>query len=172
MKLLISEHKIKGCCKRIAREISQTYRTSKNEINGVVLIGIANGVLPFLVDMSREIAADVPVEIDLVHCSSYTGMFKKGKVKFSKLPSTDLTNKLVIIVDDIVDSGDTMTAVSHKLLKFKPKAIQTCCLLKRKSCKSYLHYLGRVVDDGLWVIGYGLDDDGLKRNMKQIYIKQ
>jgi len=171
MKELIADYKIRRYCKRLANEISADHHTN-GQSEEIVLLGVMNGAMPFLVDLSRLIDPKIPVIIDTVKCSSYTGMFTKSKVKMSKAPDNDLSYKTVIIVEDIVDTGDTMTFLVNKLnSKYNRIDLKVCSLLKRRDCRFRVDYLGRIVDEGLWLIGYGLDDDGFKRNLKSIFIK-
>lgn len=171
MEILIPEYKIRRYCKRIAKEIRQEWINNSIDYDGIVLVGILNGAMPFLTDLSRYIHNEIPVEIDTISCSSYTGIFMKSKIKFHKAPTSNLENKLVIIVDDIADTGDTLIAVQERISREFPTQIQTCCLLKRKSCKLDITYLGKVIEENLWVVGYGLDDNQLKRNLRDIYVK-
>lgn len=172
MKKVIDRKQIKKYAEKVASEISEHHRLDAAYWEQpIVLLGVLNGALPFLVDVMREIDEDIPVHIDTVKVSSYNGIFTRGKSKMQKMPSTDLTNRTVIIVEDIVDTGETMDFLTKKLKKrYKNIRIRTCSLLKRSNCDYRIDYLGRVIPEDWWVVGNGLDDaDGTKRNLKNIF---
>jgi len=113
------------------------------------------------------------MQIDTIQCKSYSGMFVREKVKITKKPDLDLNGLRVIIVEDIVDSGETITAIKKYLNKSYKEisSIEVCSLFKRDGCDLYLEHLGRVVPDGLWLYGYGMDNDQLDRNIPEVMIK-
>lgn len=172
MEKVIDRKQIRKYAKKVASEISEAhYNDQLYWKKPIVLLGVLNGALPFLVDIMREIDTNIPLNIDTVKISSYNGVFTKGKCKMQKMPTGDLSNCTVIIVEDIVDSGETMEFLVKKLRKkYKNIRIKTCSLLKRSNCTFHVDYLGRVIADDWWVVGNGLDDaDGTKRNLKDIF---
>lgn len=139
--------------------------------NPIVLLGVLNGALPFLTDLSMRISG-IPLMIDTVKCSSYTGIFTKSKVKVTKKPDLDLNNKTIIIVEDIVDSGDTINELIKFIYKnYKNTRVEVCALFKRETLSFRLQYVGRVVPQGVWLYGYGMDNDQLDRNLPRVMIK-
>jgi hypoxanthine phosphoribosyltransferase len=170
MKKLISQIRIKNYCKKIAAAIEEDYVVTHNR--PLVLVGVMNGGLPFLVGLGQQFDSDLDIVIDTVQCGSYTGIFQKGKFKITKMPDNDLSNSFIVIVDDIVDTGETMTKLVKTFQsKYPNSIIKTCSLLKRANTDYHVDYIGRPIKEGLWLVGFGLDDNGIKRNLKDIYVK-
>jgi len=176
MKKLIGNHKIKKHAKNVAAAIEKDYTIRslhKGKYNRpLVLVGVMNGALPFLMEVAQNIPEDISVVLDTVKCGSYTGMFKKGKFKLTKMPDNNLSGCHVVILDDIIDTGETMIELVKRFeKKYKDCLVQTGALLKREGTAFRANYLGQQVRKGLWLVGYGLDDNGAKRNYKDIYVK-
>lgn len=135
----------------------------------VVLIPILTGSIVFVADLIREMPLKLSIEV--VGVSSYPGksMESKGVSIRHELPR-GLAGKHVIIVDDILDSGQTLDVVSRLVLEQKPSTLRTCVLL-RKPGKAKVHaeadYVGFDIPDE-FVVGYGLDYDGFYRNYPEI----
>lgn len=148
--------------KKVAGQIEDDFIDSDNPI---VLLGVLNGAMPFLNDVMMNISK-VPVEIDTIRFKSYYGIFTKGKKKFTKDPELNLSNRTVILVEDIVDTGDTINMITKRLKKrYKGIDIKVCSLFKRHECPTHVDYLGRIVPKDLWLYGYGMDNDELDRNI-------
>ena len=113
-KQLISEKSIREKVNQIADEISDSY---PNQVP--ILIGILNGSFIFVSDLARAISIDC--EIDFIKVSSYSGTKSKGTIHLRKDISADITDRHVIIVEDIIDSGLTIKFIYDRLLDAKPK---------------------------------------------------
>jgi len=134
----------------------------------IILVGVLNGSFIFCADLMREIK--VPVEIEFVSLSSYEGTESTGQISFRLDVKQSLENKNIIVVEDIVDTGLTITWLMKHLKLKQPKSLKLCSLLlKRARLKAEVHidYLGFEIEDK-FVIGYGLDFDGRFRELPYI----
>ena len=148
--------------KRIAAEINRLYNGKK-----LLFIGILNGCEPFLNDLSNKIT--VPYKIDYLKISSFIGT-NRGKLIFKKdIDKRVLVDKIVFIVEDIVDSGNTITYIKKYFKNnflVKPKIIS---LLVKKKTKRLCDWYGFEIENK-YVIGYGMDINNLFRDLNDIYI--
>jgi hypoxanthine phosphoribosyltransferase len=164
-KLLISEEKIQN---RIAEMGSEMYNDFKDE--KPILIGVLNGGFIFLADLIRNINIDL--EIDFIRISSYGDAREStGHIKVLKPLSADITDRPVVVVEDIVDSGLSIEFLENMLSAFNPKILKFATLLNKPSKNQInipVDYIGFNIDDK-YVVGYGLDDTQFKRNLRSIY---
>lgn len=135
-----------------------------------VFIGVLNGSFIFLADLIKEI--HISSEVSFVKVSSYEGEKSKGKIKKEIGLQMSLKDRDVIIVEDIVDSGKTLQYLLKMINKENPASVNVCTLLlKPKSLKIQIDeitYVGFEIPDE-FVVGYGLDYNGLGRNLRDIY---
>jgi hypoxanthine phosphoribosyltransferase len=133
-------------------------------------IGVLNGSFLFIADLLKEIS--VSCEVGFIKVSSYKGTESSGSLKQAFGLPEDLNGRDVIIVEDIVDTGFTLDYIIAEIKKQSPASIKVCALLlKPKALKSpidELEYVGFEIEND-FVVGYGLDYDGLGRNLKDIY---
>jgi len=161
---LISENLIQDKVKEIAVDISQKYAGE-----APILIGILNGSFIFCADLIREL--DIDCEIDFIKVSSYMGTESVGTVKLRKDISADITNRHVIIVEDIIDSGLTIKFIKDRMLEAGPKSVAIVTLLMKPDIAKLdfkIDWVGFEIPPE-FVVGYGLDYDQLYRNLKAIY---
>ena len=135
-----------------------------------VFIGVLNGSFIFLADLVKEIT--ISSEVTFVKVSSYEGVKSTGKIKKEIGLQMSLKDRDVIIVEDIVDTGETLRYLLDMIYKDKPASVIVCTLLlKPKSLKSKIDeicYVGFEIPDE-FMVGYGLDYNGLGRNLKDIF---
>ena len=135
-----------------------------------VFIGVLNGSFMFLADLIKEI--HISSEVSFVKVSSYEGEKSSGKIKKEIGLQMSLKDRDVIIVEDIVDSGKTLEYLLEMINKENPASVNVCTLLlKPKSLKIQIDeitYVGFEIPDE-FVVGYGLDYNGLGRNLRDIY---
>jgi len=165
LKLLISESHIKEKVKEIANQINKDFENEE-----VLAVGILKGSFIFFSDLVRHLT--LKVKIDFMQVASYhTGMESSGEVIFIKDLAGDIADKNVLIVDDIIDTGRTLKALTQALLQRNPKTLKTCVLLDKKERREVdfdADYVGFEIPDK-FVIGYGLDWAEEGRNFKEIY---
>ncbi len=149
---------------RIAGEINKDYAGKKP-----LFIAILNGAFIFAADLLKEITLEA--EICFIKLASYKGVKSTGKVITAIGLDTDLYNRDVIIVEDIVDTGKTLTQFLPQLEHSHPASLKIASLLHKPDAMIYpiiIDYLGFTIPNK-FVLGYGLDYDGLGRNIKEIY---
>jgi len=161
---IISEKSIMERVHQIADDISNQY---KSEVP--ILIGILNGSFIFASDLVRAMKIDC--EIDFIKVSSYSGTKSKGTVHLKKDISADITDRHVIIVEDIIDSGLTIRFIRERLLDAQPKSVSIVTLLMKPELVEIdfdVNWVGFEIPPH-YVVGYGLDYDQKFRNLRGIF---
>ena len=164
LELFISPEGIRETVRRLASELRRDY-SAKDP----VLIGVLKGASVFLSDLARE--ADFPLEIDFVQTSSYGKRETPSPdITVSRELSGDISGRHVIIVDGIIDRGNTVAALLHYIRSKNPASVRICTLLLRDgSPKGFaVDYAGVVLKNG-FVVGYGMDYRERYRNLPAIY---
>ena len=165
-RILIAEGEIKARIKELGKQITADY-----EGESVLFVGILKGCIHFYSDLTREI--NLPLTMDFMAISSYgAGTTSSGEVKMLKDLDKSICGKHVIIVEDIIDSGNTLSYLKRLLSSRQPKSIKICTLLDKPSRRKVdltPDYCCFTIPDE-FVFGYGLDVDQLYRNEKDIYI--
>lgn len=160
----IPEAEIKQRVKALAEQMSKDLE-GKNPI----FLGVLNGSFIFAADLMREMT--VPCEISFVKLASYQGTTSTGKVREVLGINENLSGRTVVIVEDIVESGQTMKQMIESLGTRNPESVRICTLFfKPEKLKEDLNldYVAfRIPDD--FIVGYGLDYDGLGRELKDVY---
>ena len=160
----IPEAEIKQHVKALAEQMSKDLE-GKNPI----FLGVLNGSFIFAADLMREMT--VPCEISFVKLASYQGTTSTGKVQEVLGINENLSGRTVVIVEDIVESGQTMKQMIESLGTRNPESVRICTLffkpekLKEDLDLDYVAF--RIPDD--FIVGYGLDYDGLGRELKDVY---
>lgn len=160
----LSEESIQKRVKDIAEAINKDYAGKKP-----LFIAILNGSFMFASDLFKQLT--IEAELCFIKLASYKGMKSSGKVVTSIGLEEDLFDKEVIIVEDIVDTGKTLHKFLPKLIHQQPKSLKIAALLHKSEATEYplaLDYVGFDIPNK-FVVGYGLDYDGLGRNLKEIY---
>jgi hypoxanthine phosphoribosyltransferase len=164
--VLISSKEIEDKVREIGARITQDYRGEKP-----LLIGILRGAVVIMSDLMRNI--DLQCEVDFMDISSYgTGTSSSGVVRILKDLEEDITNRHVLIVEDIIDTGLTLSYLMRSLHARAPASLEICALLSkpsRRRAELEVRYLGFEVPDE-FVVGYGLDYAGAYRNLPDICV--
>ncbi|MCH7820668.1 MAG: hypoxanthine phosphoribosyltransferase [Proteobacteria bacterium] len=152
--VLISESAIDARVRELAREISDDYSNG----DGIILIGVLKGAFIFLADLSRRLT--IPRTIEFIAVSSYEDSdVASGAVRLVMDVRGNIEGRDVLIVEDIVDTGQTLSYLIGMLESHGPASIRTCALLhkaERAEVDVNIDYLGFGIGDE-WVVGYGLD---------------
>lgn len=168
IKTLITEDELNRRISEIAHQIQSDFNNEE-----VIFVSILKGAVFFTTQLSKNISS--PVIIDFMKVSSYSGTQSTGKISFNLDLSENIENKNVIIIEDIVDTGRTLTYLKEYLQKKNPKSLKICTLLDKKERREsdlIPEYVGFEIPDK-FVIGYGLDYDEKYRNLPFIgYIEQ
>lgn len=150
--------------RRVAAEINRDY-----EGQSPLFLVVLNGAFIFAADLMREIT--LQAEVSFVKLASYAGTATTGTVREVIGLNTDITGRPIIIVEDIVESGITMAHMIDALKKQNPKSIDICTLLvkpQKLEVKLDIRYTAMEIPND-FILGYGLDYDGLGRGLKDIY---
>ena len=131
-----------------------------------VFICVLNGGFMFFSDLVKKYTGCC--ELDFIRAKSYNGRDNSGGVKISKDIEIDIQGKNIYIIEDIIDTGATIQELVLHLNQKSPNNINVITLLKRKSVDHPIYSYGFEINDE-WVIGYGLDNNGLDRNLPDIY---
>ncbi|MEA2014762.1 MAG: hypoxanthine phosphoribosyltransferase [Thermodesulfobacteriota bacterium] len=165
-KLLYSKEVIDRRVRELADAIS--YDLEGKE---VVLIGVLNGAFIFMADLARYLK--ISRSVDFTRLASYgSGVMSSGNITITHDIETDIKDKEVLIVEDIIDTGITMKFLRERLEKRQPASIRICTLIDKKQRRDVAieaDYVGFVVDEG-FVVGYGLDFDEKFRCLPDIYM--
>lgn len=162
--IYLTEEVIQQRVKEIAAQINEDFAGKRP-----LFIAILNGSFMFASDLFKHLT--IESELCFIKLASYKGMKSSGKVVTSIGLEEDLFGKEVIIVEDIVDTGKTLFNFLPKLMHQQPKTLKIAALLHKSEATEYpltIDYVGFDIPDK-FVVGYGLDYDGLGRNLKEIY---
>ena len=163
--ILVSEEELKQICKRLGEQITRDYEGKK-----LLVVSVLKGAVVFMGDLLREIKCGCI--IDFIAVSSYSGTKTTGVVKFKKDLDIDPDGMDILIVEDILDSGVTLSYLSGVLMGRNANSIKICTLLDKPANRKAdiaADYVGQVIPDE-FVIGYGLDYNEKYRNLPYVGI--
>jgi len=161
---LISQQEIQDKIQDVGKKIVQDYKSLD-----LVIIGVLKGSFIFLADLVRQITIDH--EIDLVGASSYQGTSSTGQIVFTKQPDFELKGRDVLLVEDIVDTGQTIAKIVEFMQRLNPRSIKICTLVdksERREVQINVDYSCFCLDEG-FIVGYGLDYNEKYRNLPAIF---
>jgi hypoxanthine phosphoribosyltransferase len=164
--VLLTEEKISETVKQIAEKINKDYEGKE-----ILFVVILKGSLVFAADLMRQIK--VPMRVDFMQASSYgSGTASSGTINIKKDIENNAEGKHVLIVEDIIDSGNTLAKIKKLFEERNAASVKICTLLskpERRETDVYCEYIGTEIPDE-FVIGYGLDYDENYRNLPYIGI--
>jgi hypoxanthine phosphoribosyltransferase len=160
--VLVSEKDIKKRVKKLGAELAAAYGDEE-----ITVVSIINGAILFTADLLREIPN--PIRLDCIRISSYRNDTKSapGQPKLLQSLTLDISNRHVLLIDDILDTGKTFSAVASMLKKLNPASLRTCVLLDkrgRREVEFEADFVGFQIPDK-FVVGYGLDFAERYRNL-------
>ncbi len=159
-RVLLTAEQIDATVARLAAEMSARYP------DGVVLIGVLRGSVPFLADLARAMTA--PVSVDFMAITPYTP--GSGRVRLLKDLDLDIAGRDAVIVEDIVDTGLSTAFLRSELQRRRPRTVAVCTLLDRRTRRVVpvdIDFAGAEVSDA-YVVGFGLDHEGRYRNLRLV----
>lgn len=163
-KILFTQEDIWKRAKELGEQITCDYAGKE-----LILIGTLRGAVPWMADIMKHI--DLDLEIDFVSASSHgSGTISSGEVKIKKDIELEISGKEVLIIEDIIDTGNTLKALKDYFYIKKPNSVKICTLLdkpSRRTADVKGDYIGFEVPD-LFIVGYGLDFDQKYRNLPYI----
>lgn len=162
--LFIPRSTVQKRISELASQIEQDY-TDKQ----ICFVSVLNGALFFTSDLILNINQNCILET--VKCKSYEGMESSGEIDFELSFNSNINGRHIIFLEDIVDTGRTLDFLINEAKKFNPASIKVCSLLLKPEAlqvKLPIDYVGFEIPNK-FVVGYGLDYDGLGRNLSEIY---
>jgi hypoxanthine phosphoribosyltransferase len=163
VRVLLSEEALRERVAALGAEIGRDYAGKP-----LHLVGVLKGSFVFLADLMRAI--DLPITVDFIGISSYVGTSTSGVVEITSDLTRSIEGRHVLLVEDVVDTGLTMQFLLDRLGGRRPASIRICALLEkpaRARVKVPVAYRGFTIADE-FVVGYGLDRDGLMRNLPYV----
>lgn len=160
----LNEATIKKRILSLADELNADYHGKE-----VVFLPVLNGSFIFAADLIKEIK--MLCRVSFVKVSSYSGINSSGQLKSLIGLDESLSNQNIVIIEDIVDTGFTLEKIVEELTTLGIKSVEVVSLLRKKPARAknlHVKYVGFDIDDE-FVLGYGLDYDGMGRNLKDIY---
>lgn len=154
----------------IQKKVQELGKIISNDYNGkkLILVGILKGAVPFMADLMREI--DLDLEYDFMDVSSYSGTTSVGEVRILKDISTHIEGKDVLFVEDIIDTGLTLSYLTDLFKSRAANSVAITTLLskpKRRKIDIYVKYIGYEIEDK-FVVGYGMDYNEKFRSLPYI----
>ena len=163
--VLLTTEEIKEICERLGKQISKDY-----EGKNLLLVSVLKGSITFMADLMRNITCDC--KIDFLSVSSYSGAKTTGHVSFKKDLDINPEGCDILLVEDILDSGLTLSYIKNILLGRNASSIKICAFLDKPANRRAdieAEYVGKVIPDA-FVVGYGLDYDENYRNLPYVGI--
>lgn len=162
-RVLIDADSIRERVRELAAQIDQDYAGQQ-----LLLIGILKGAFIFLADLAREL--QTPHAVDFLAVSSYGMTASSGAVRIILDLRTPIEGRHVLLVEDIVDTGNTLRYLQNTLISRRPASLRTCALSRKERPEAMdvpIDYLGFTIPD-VWVVGYGLDYADTHRTLPYI----
>jgi hypoxanthine phosphoribosyltransferase len=164
--ILIPRSAIEKRVRELAHEISRDYEGGE-----LIVIGVLKGAFIFMADLIRALA--IPCRVDFIRLASYgSGSTSTGQVVVTKDIEISIEGRDVLVVEDIVDTGVTLSFLVEKLRGKAPRSLKVCAFLdkrRRRKVPFEADYVGFTIEDG-FVVGYGLDFDEKARFLPDVYV--
>ena len=164
MKILIGKEEIQNRILELAKNINNDYGSKD-----ITVICVLKGAAIFTVDLTKKLNSNINYEF--IEISSYEGTNSTGKIKLNKDISSSITGKDVLIIEDIIDTGRTLSFLKEYILNKKPNSLKICTLIDKKEKRIIdvdIDYNGFVIEDK-FIVGYGFDYNEKYRNLEDIY---
>ena len=165
--IVLTPEQIEEVTTRLGHQLGEVLKGAKRV---PLIVGVMKGSLNFMMDLIKHI--DVPIFTDYIHVSSYEGTSSSGHVRLFKDITYDCTDRIVVIVEDVVDTGLSMQYLINHIKLNNPEKIIVCSLLDKKNARQVpvkVDFAGVVLEKNDFLIGYGLDYNELERNLPYIY---
>lgn len=162
----ISEEELDAIVRRVAREVSQDYKSGQS---GLVVCPVLTGAFMFATDLLKRLT--VECEVRFVKYRSYEGMKSTGEVRRELPFSPEVEGKDVLIVEDVVDTGFSMKRLLEEVWALRPRSVRICTLFFKPGAFKgdyKVDYVGKEIGNE-FIVGYGLDYDEKGRGLKEVY---
>jgi hypoxanthine phosphoribosyltransferase len=162
-RVIITEAELRARIAELGQQLARDY-----EHDNPILVGVLQGAFLFMADLIRAIP--IPLTTDFIGLSSYVGSSPSGAVRLVSDLSVSIEGRHVLIVEDIVDRGRTLSYLKRNLETRHPKSLKVCVLvdkIERREVEVGLDYVGFTIPN-VFVVGYGFDHGGLYRNLSYV----
>lgn len=167
--IVLSHEEIIEICKRIAKELEDKF---KNSDSIPVFIGVLKGATPFFMDLIKYYT--LPMKVDFIQVSSYDGTSSTGVIHLKQDISMDIKNKDIIIVEDIIDTGLTLSYLKQYIsIKYNPRSITLVSLVDKKPLRKVelqCDHVGICLNENKFLVGYGFDYKEIIRNFDFVFV--
>lgn len=167
MKTLLSEQELQDGIAKLASQLSREYQDRP-----ITFVAIMTGSLVLLADLIRRL--EMPIRVSLIQASSYRGGTESGDLTVDDSAMLDIEGRDCLLVDDIFDTGKTLTKVTERLLGMKPASLRSIVLLYKEGRQTYPlepdYFIFKIPDE--FVVGYGLDYQDLYRNLPYVGVME
>ena len=171
---LIRKEEIEKIVAELASVINTDY--SGQGVDSIIVVSVLKGSFLFCADLVRKLTVPRMKLLEFVGASSYEGTKSTGVVRFSEdFSRLNIRGAHVLVIEDIVDTGRTLARLKEELLKLKPASVRIVTFLDKpmkREVPMEADYVGRVVDGGAFVVGYGMDWNDLYRNLPSVMVIQ
>lgn len=160
----ITEEELQQSIQKIGAQINEDLKDKE-----VIFLGILNGCFMFASDLYK--CVNIPSQISFLKLASYQGTTSSGSVKRLIGINENIENKTVVILEDIIDTGNTLENIIKQLKGYDPAEIKVATLLFKPEAYTkdiHIDYIGKEIPND-FIVGYGLDYDGFGRNLRDIY---
>ena len=168
-RLVMSEQEIQDTCKYLGKKISKDLA---NEDRPPLVLSVLKGAVNFTMDLVKNIT--IPIFMDYIQISSYSGRKSTGEIKLIHNVRFDIKDRVVIIVEDVIDTGVSMDYLVHHLYaNFQPKKVLVCAMFDKINARKTsvrVDYAGKILTENDFLLGYGLDYNEFERNIPYVYI--
>lgn len=167
---LLSWEQIQARLVDLGSQIQEDYRDLIETRDSLVVLGVLNGGVYFLCDLTRQITL-LDVKIGFMQCSSYGDLRKSsGKVSVDMMPNVDVEGQHILVVEDVLDSGSTFRKMKEVLSELKPASLKFAVFGDKGQTVEKADYVGFKFSPKDFLIGYGMDSSGLLRNMTSVFV--
>lgn len=160
MKTLLSEAELQAGIERLARQLTDEYQQRP-----ITIVAIMTGALVLLADLIRRL--EMPIRVSLMQASSYRGGTESGALQLDDSKMLDIAGRDCLLLDDIFDTGKTLSRVTQRLLEMRPASLRSVVLLYKEGRQQFPiepdYFVFKIPDE--FVVGYGLDYDDHYRNL-------
>lgn len=167
MKILLTEKQLQEGIEQLAKQLSADYQNRP-----ITIVAIMTGALVLLADLIRRL--EMPIHVSLIQASSYRGGTESGELVIDDSAMLDIEGRDCLLVDDIFDTGKTLTKVTECLKLLKPASIRSVVLLYKEGRQLFPlepdYYVFKIPDE--FVVGYGLDYQDLYRNLPYVGVME
>ena len=168
-RLVLSEQEIQETCKYLGEKISKDLA---GEEKPPLVLCVLKGAVNFTMDLVKNIK--IPIFMDYIQISSYAGRQSTGDIKLIHNLRFDIKDRIVLICEDVIDTGVSMDYLVHHLYaNYQPKKVLVCAMFDKINARKTpvrVDYVGRILEQNDFLLGYGLDYNEFERNIPYVYI--